>query len=375
MRRWVPIIIALLLLVLPACASHAGLAQNMPQSSVPTRERIAQLFLTPPPTPEPIQLPDDDAPHDVLTEWWYTTGHLQATDGRQFGFEFVIFQSERFGYPVVYAAHFAITDHQAQQFSWAERVDSHPRPPSTLPVVLSVADWSLQITDNQLALSAGMDNYALQLALRSIKPPVLESPGGFFTWAPATGSYYYSRTRLAVQGTLRVGTADLAVQGQAWMDHQWGNFIVGNQGGWNWFAIQLDDGRDVMLWQTHDTEGSVVLASGTLVDPEGHPQYLSADAFRIQSTDSWQSPHSGALYPSGWKIAIPAARLQLTVTPILQDQELQTVRSTGVMYWEGEVEIAGFADNRPVNGKGYVELTGYARPTIQPSPSLPVPHS
>ena len=57
---------------------------------------------------------------------------------------------------------------------------------------------------------------------------------------------------------------------------------------------------------------------------------------------------------------LPAEGLKLTVTPLLLDQELQALESTGVIYWEGAVEATGTAGSQQITGLGYVELTGYA---------------
>src|SRR5262249_48665967 len=76
----------------------------------------------------------------------------------------------------------------------------------------------------------------------------------------------------------------------------------------------------------------------------------------------WRSPRSGARYPSGWDLAVPALGLAVRVTPVLADQELVTEKSTGVTYWEGACRIEGTRDGRPIRGRAYTELTGYAGP-------------
>jgi predicted secreted hydrolase len=37
-----------------------------------------------------------------------------------------------------------------------------------------------------------------------------------------------------------------------------------------------------------------------------------------------------------------------------------TLKSTGVIYWEGSVSVDGQSRGQTVEGTGYVELTGYA---------------
>lgn len=64
----------------------------------------------------------------------------------------------------------------------------------------------------------------------------------------------------------------------------------------------------------------------------------------------------GIRYPSRWRLMMPALGLDVTVHPLLADQEL----TTSPRYWEGAVDLSGTRSGRPVAGRGYVELAGYA---------------
>ncbi|MBN2719500.1 MAG: carotenoid 1,2-hydratase, partial [Proteobacteria bacterium] len=46
--------------------------------------------------------------------------------------------------------------------------------------------------------------------------------------------------------------------------------------------------------------------------------------------------------------------------PVLDNQEMLTDETGGIIYWEGAVSLAGQSGEREVSGGGYVELTGYA---------------
>jgi predicted secreted hydrolase len=214
--------------------------------------------------------------------------------------------------------------------------------------------------DGRDHLRASMPGYAIDLALTAAKPPALHLGEGFISFGPAGDSYYYSRTRLTIEGHLTDGATTRPVTGQAWFDHQWGDFISVKRGGWDWYAVQLADQTEVMIFDVRDPQGRRALVYGSLVDAAGVTTDLPPGAFSVEATGEWVSPRSGATYPSGWRIRLPQQGLDLTLRPVLLDQELDTRPTTGVVYWEGAVDITGTRQGQPIGGRGYVELTGYA---------------
>jgi predicted secreted hydrolase len=306
----------------------------------------------------PVTFPRDEAPHGDLTEWWYYTGHLFTEDGARYGFEFVIFQVVRGDYPVIYVAHMAVTDGPGGRYWHDQRVQRGSQIGQDDGFDLDVSGWRLQGALGSDAIEAPAEPYGLSLRLTATKPPVLHDGTGYFDYGAVGGSYYYSRTRMAVTGTLQDGATTRAVEGQAWMDHQWGNFLV--VGGWDWYSLQLDDGADLMLFFTRAPDGSPGLTFGTLVGADGSVEALHEGEFVVTATGSWTSPHTGAVYPSGWEISVPKQALALRLAPTQLDQELETGATVGMSYWEGQVEIAGTRGGQAIGGLGYVELTGYA---------------
>ncbi|MGI8422620.1 MAG: lipocalin family protein [Chloroflexota bacterium] len=331
----------------------------------------------------PVRFPQDEGPHDVLAEWWYYTGHLREVETeRDFGFELVFFRGVRGDRPPGYAAHFAVTDVRGGRFAYDQRQDvalrETPRPTAqhlgarpagvvALPPAgggfdLQLGTWSMQGVDGRDALRADMGGYALRLDLVARKPPALHLGAppvqpGLVSFGPAGYSYYYSRTRMAAAGTLMVDGRTLQVVGDAWMDHQWGDFLVLGGGGWDWFALTLDDDRELTVSIIREERGSVIVAYGTIVGADGEARHLPPGSFTVDATGRWQSPRTRVSYPSGWRLAVPGERLDLSLVPLLPDQELDTRASTGVIYWEG---VAGVRDmNGESVGRGYVELTGY----------------
>ena len=299
----------------------------------------------------PVSLPRDDAPHNDLTEWWYYTGHLTASGGQTYGFELVIFQGNRQADPTAYAAHFAITDNGRNQFRWSERTASGSQVHASPGFDLNMNGWLMGGSNGHDRLTADMPDYGIALDLSALKPAALHNGNGIISFGPAGDSYYYSRTRLAVAGTLTDHGRPLSVTGLAWMDHQWGNFITG-AGGWDWFSIQLDDDTELMLFFLRDAAGQPAVPYGTLVDTTGHETALRPGSFGQQARGSWTSPSTGIAYPSGWTIT--AAGQTLILTPTVKAQELNPTQSTGFPYWEGDVTVTGAK-----TGQGYVELVGY----------------
>jgi predicted secreted hydrolase len=342
--------------------------------------------------PVPVELPRDDGPHDRLTEWWYYTGHLRDDGGGRWGFEFVIFRAERGDFPVSWASHLALTDETGNAFHYAQRaeigpqvdrspvdaagvptgfdlsiVGSDPARPETFgqpPWTMAGADGADRLTatlSDAEAATAGLDaGMTMQLDLAATKPPALHDEDGWIDFGPAGGSYYYSRTAMTAAGSLTLGDRTLAVEGSAWFDHQWGDFIAVGGGGWDWFAINLDDGTDLTISLVRDAEGNYPLVYGTLVDASGRTRHLSDATFTIDVTDHWTSPHTGAEYQAGWLIRLPEEDLEIELEPTVADQELDTRPTTGVIYWEGSQVVRATRDGAPLGGDAYVEMTGYA---------------
>jgi predicted secreted hydrolase len=336
-----------------------------------TAAQLPVVGITPTQTPlPPVRFPQDEAPHRDLTEWWYYTGHLNATiDGRphHYGFELVFFQVLRADFPPVYAAHFAISDVTGGQFHFDQRRQTEvnavlPDGTTTTGFNISIGDWSMRGVNGSDHLSATMTGYSLRIDLRGLKPPALHNGNGLITYGLAGFSYYYSRTRMAASGTLVDHGQVVAVSGVAWMDHQWGNFLTLGGGGWDWFSIQLANDTELMLYLIRDTTGHVISTYAGLIQPNGQELLLSPQSLRIKVFGHWRSSASGVTYPSGWLVQIRDARLQATLTllPELKGQELLVYQSTGNSYWEGAVSVAGQNGGVSISGEGYVELTGYA---------------
>jgi predicted secreted hydrolase len=319
--------------------------------------------------PRTFSFPEDHGPHpEFRQEWWYYTGNLHAADGRRFGYQLTFFRialsphedtrDSAWASNQAYMAHFALTDVAGRRHHAFERMS---RPVIGLagaqaqPFRVWLEDWSAASSGVlPMRLQAAQDGVAIDLMLDSAKPIVLQGERGLSqrSAAPGDGSYYYSMTRMPTRGTVRVGAEALAVEGLSWMDREWSTRALGaDQVGWDWFSLQLGDGRELMYYQLRRSDGSVdPHSSGTLVAPDGTSRSLGSEDVELTVLSHWESPRSGARYPSRWSLRVPAEGLALTVTPYLPDQEMDL----SVLYWEGAVQVEGTAD-----GSGYVELTGY----------------
>lgn len=339
--------------------------------------------------PRPITFPADHGPHaDYQTEWWYYTGNLAAADGRRFGFQLTFFRralappadlpqrSSDWAAGQVYMAHFAVSDIASNHYQAFERLDRGAAGLAGAqadPYRVWLEDWQAVQTDADpsacprpdavlcaVRLQAAKDNVAIDLALIDAAGPSLQGDQGFSRKGGDAGqaSYYYSLTRLETSGEVSVNGQRYTVSGLSWMDHEWStSYLSKDQAGWDWFSIQLDGGGQLMVFQLHQADGSVdPFSSGLWVEPDGSTRRLRREDFQIQVTDTWKSPHTGATYPAGWTVAIPAVGLSLQIHPLMADQELNFSYS----YWEGAAAISGSRNGAAVSGHGYVELTGYS---------------
>ncbi|MEO7190136.1 MAG: lipocalin-like domain-containing protein [Vicinamibacterales bacterium] len=331
-----------------------------------------------------IKLPADHASHpEYKLEWWYYTGNVEAADAHRFGYQLTFFRvgldpapANRSAWAVrdLFMTHVALTDVSGRRYHFTDRMNRAG--PGWAGATVDRYrvwndDWEATIdSQGRHRLSASTAEFGIDLSLAEDRPVVLHGERGFSSKGSAAGnaSLYYSLTRMPTRGAITIDGRKLAVTGLSWMDHEFGtSFLEAQQVGWDWFSIQLEDGRDLMLFQLRRTDGSIdPHSSGTLVDAGSGLHTLNAGTFHLQprAGRTWRSPVSGARYPVSWQVSVPSAGLDLIVTAAVDDQELHTEGSTGVTYWEGAIDVTGQSHSRPVQGRGYLEMTGYAGPSM-----------
>ena len=318
-----------------------------------------------------VKLPQDEAPHQNSSEWWYFVGHLRGVEPhgktREYGFELVIFQERTSPSdlaPAVYVAHHAITDLTRKTFDFEERTVEAPIPHQVDGFSLNVDQWTAVGGRGTYHLDADFADtqYGMHLTLKAAEPAVLHGDRGIIPYGPFGTSAYYSYTALDATGTIVDHGVPIKVTGISWQDRQWGNFNRTATAGWNWFSIQLDNNVQYMLYFIQDDAGNVVQKVGTKI-VNGVATAIRADEMRMTPIGYFTSPTSGFTYPSKWAVDVPEGAL--TVTPLLQDQEL--VVPDHRTYFEGDSEITGTLDGKSIKGVGYTEVN----PFFEPNTALP----
>jgi predicted secreted hydrolase len=331
---------------------------------------------------EPVEFsfPLDHGAHpEFRTEWWYFTGNLQDERGDQYGYQFTVFRNaltpevlpreSNLATNQIYLAHFAMTNVQAQEHVSFERFS---RGDGNLSGAIGepsfqvwLEDWTVaEVEPGQLSLTASTttesgEEFGVDLMLQETRDPLLHGDRGLSQKGPEEGnaSYYYSLVGLESAGTLTWVGEDTAVEGLSWMDHEYGSSALSeNAVGWDWFSAQLDNGDVLMFAQIRTEDGGLVdEMQGTYLRKNGETSPLRVDDYELEALGEWTSALTGATYPSGWRVRFPALDIELEITPLLDDQEMRV----SFVYWEGAVDVEGSVEGLPVQGTGFVELTGY----------------
>jgi predicted secreted hydrolase len=330
-----------------------------------------------------FRFPADHASHpDYRIEWWYYTGNLKTKEGRRFGYQVTFFRvgveaapanPSRWAVRDLYMTHIALTDVAGKRHVSAERLNrAGVSWAGADPEAYKVWNerWSAHRDDqgrHVIAAGSASPAFSIDLTLEEGKRPVLQGDRGFSQKGEQAGnaSYYYSLTRMPTRGVLTLDYRRYEVEGESWMDHEFGtSFLEQGQLGWDWFALQLDDGTELMLYGLRTAAGFDAHSSATLVARDGSTRSLTREAFELQPGRTWRSPSSGGTYPVAWRVRVPEEQVDLRVTAALEPQEMHSGLATQLAYWEGAVTITGTKRGAPVTGRGYLEMTGYAGPPL-----------
>lgn len=344
------------------CSSESAQESSTPVDWLTSTEEFANLDIA---QVIELEFPRDHGIHeDFRTEWWYLTAVLSNDAGREFGIQFTLFRqalvnSEASNNPWraahIYMGHVALSDVRSRQHMEDERfARGHLELAGVAsePFRAYIEDWILQsqtISFFPLVLDARSDEFSIHLEMESTKPVVLQGDKGLSHKSPEHSSYYYSIPRIAARGVITLGTQSFEVSGDAWLDREWSNGLLGDRfQGWYWFALSLDDGRDLVLFSLLDSvDGSDENRVATVIDVHGEASGIAAENWFVKPLRYWKQ------WPVEWLVSLPDGEFR--VVAAFDDQEM----NTSVRYWEGLVRVV--RSGKQV-GKGYMELTGYALP-------------
>ena len=321
--------------------------------------------------------PADHGPHRAYrTEWWYLTAVVSTAGtatlpAREFGVQFTLFRQafearaedapvpndgpEAWRTGQGYMAHVALSDIEARRHLAAERFSrGHPALAGARadPFKAYLDDWQLASTGNgfsPLRLAVDTADFSVDLLLTATRSIIAQGEGGLSRKGPGNASYYYSVPRIEAQGEIVLGVSRHAVNGLAWIDREWSTSVLGDAyKGWDWFALHLDDGRDLMLYQLRRLDGRTDAYNAGSLGDGNVSRTLTAGDFSLTPIEHWRG------WPVAWRLVVRDAEpQQYVIRAAMKDQ----VMDTAVRYWEGVAHLEDDEGRR--RGAGYMELTGY----------------
>ncbi len=321
-----------------------------------------------------LQFPHDYGAHpEFRTEWWYATGWIETPDGKSLGFQVTFFRSatehdranpSQFAPEQLIIAHAALSDPTQGKLLHDQKSAregfglAYARTGNT---DIKLDDWTLvRAEDGRYQAVVHGQNFSFDFTLTPTQQPLVQGQGGFSRKGPKPeqASYYYSEPHLQVAGTLTRAGKPVAIKGSAWLDHEWSTSVLDtNASGWDWVGINLNQGAALMAFRIRNTDGTQIWAQAALRDAQGRVRHFRADEIAFTPRRRWRSPRTGATYPVA--LSIRTGELNWYLEPLQDDQELDSRRSTGAVYWEGAMTVYRDDQGKQPVGRGYLEMTGY----------------
>lgn len=364
-------LLCLMLFSIPFCVNAEPTVAAAPTNPSAITSTTAFATATPNPT---LIFPRDHGAHPAFrTEWWYVTGQVQTASGKPLGFQVTFFRSRsgigedsksQFAPTQILFAHAAMADPAVAKLRHDERAGraGFGYAAKTDKLNIKLDQWTMNMVGDTIIANIPARDFTLDLSMAIIRQPLLQGDAGYSRKGPDArqASYYVSLPQLKVSGQISTNGRAEAVTGTAWFDHEWSSeYMASDATGWDWLGANLDDGGALMAFQMRDVKGAILWAGGTRVLADGTLSKLSREAIAFQPNATWKSPRTGAIWPVSATLGttLKAGDEVFEIKPWFNDQELDSSRSTGVIYWEGAVDILR---NKQRVGRGYLELTGYA---------------
>lgn len=318
-----------------------------------------------------LVFPQDHGAHpDFRTEWWYVTGHVKTSNGTPLGFQITFFRSRtgmgedsksKFAPQQILFAHAAIADPRHGKLRHDEKIARAGFGNHAKVGVMDIAlnKWTMKMVDNVISARVASKEFSLDLTLTPSQPPIAQGENGYSQKGPNVkqASQYVTFAQLGVAGKIIVNGKPETVTGKAWFDHEWSSEIMSaDVVGWDWLGANLDDGGAVMAFRMRGADGRAIWAGGTRVTADGKIIKMTPQQVFFTPLETWRSPRTSATYPVAMRVDVANESFELK--PWMSDQELDSSRSTGITYWEGATDLI---QNKQRVGRGYLELTGYAK--------------
>ncbi|MGF1767222.1 carotenoid 1,2-hydratase [Enterovibrio makurazakiensis] len=309
-----------------------------------------------------IQFPADYGRHDDFRqEWWYVTANLTDKEGNDYGVQWTLFRSalspeqgKGWNNKQVYMAHAVVTTKNhtfyAERFA---RAGIGQAGVESEPFHAWLDNWQWQSETKApfpAALKAQDDTFSISLTMAQTQPEILQGDNGYSRkhLNKDVGSYYFSVPAITLEGTLTLEGKEISVNGNGWVDREWSTQALSeDQQGWDWFSIQLNDGRALMVVQVRADDGPYRFGSLTL--PNGETKILSHTDITMLPLSFSKMPTSRHL-PTEWQIDIEKEDISLRTSPLNTNNWLPFA----FPYWEGPIFVEGSA-----TGVGFMEATGY----------------
>jgi predicted secreted hydrolase len=356
-RQWAIAAFALVLLAAPV---HAAAPEFKP--------------VTPLTNGAALRFPADFGAHpEYKTEWWYVTGWLNTADNKPLGFQVTFFRSatghdranpSQFAPKQLIVGHAALSDPANGKLLHDQRSAREGFGLSYAKIGdtdVKLEDWRMtRAADGSYQVHLDAASFKLELKLVPSQPVLLEGEQGYSRKGPQPlqSSYYYSEPQLTTSGTVTRAGKATAVTGASWLDHEWSSQALDpDASGWDWVGANLADGGALMAFQVRGKTGAKLWAHATWRDASGKITQFSPDQVSFTPQRRWRSPRTNAEYPVATQLNTGSTVWR--IVPLQDDQELDSRRSTGAVYWEGAVTLE--RDGKPA-GRAYLEMTGYVRP-------------
>ncbi len=350
------------------------------------------------PAAKALVFPRDLGSHtESRTEWWYITGYASSGAGattRIYGFQLTFFRSRvepaqamdsRFAARNLLFAHAAISDVSAKRFWHDQRITREGFGVASAAqddTAVRLRDWSLVRRNGRYEARVQATDFSIVLTFEETQGLLLQGDQGVSRKGPDARQFsrYYSKPQLAFEGELHIQGKPVRLSGDgsrsasqafkpgsgaAWLDHEWSDSFLHPQAvGWDWIGMNLFDGSALTAFRLRDKDGATLWDGGSFRHPKlgqgNQPYSFSRGEVVFQPVRGWKSALTQAIYPVEWLLRTPADNYVLKA--LLDNQELDSRNSTGAVYWEGLCDLHD--SNRRHVGRGYLEMTGYAKPLV-----------